>query len=181
MKDRCNLSAFVFSALSVLLVLGALSPREVEAGGSCRRSVIGTYLTTAMDGNVPPRMSRSIITLHSDHTLSIIDRDEGGSEAEFIDPFSDAQGAWRCTGRRSFTATTLNFTFPGPVGGGQQFIVRADYDVKFDRKTKELIGMLEITFFNLFGDFSDPLEGPPLPLPGAPFVFTFEGQRVTAD
>lgn len=89
-----------------------------------------------------------------------------------INPFGDAQGAWKCTPNGKITATTLNFSYPGAQGPG--FVARTDYSVTFDQKTQMLQGTVSIRFF----DFdANPLAD------DAPVVGTFDfaAQRVTTD
>ncbi len=88
----------------------------------------GSYLTTIRDseGNFA---SRSVITLHADHTMSAIDSGQGGPT--FF--FTSQRGSWKPNGSRRVAATAFDFPLP-PNGPG---IARADYamDVATDRRS----------------------------------------------
>lgn len=67
-----------------------------------------TYLTTITDANTGAFASRSVITLHADHSLTSIDSGQGGPSALF----SSQMGVWSTTPNAGVVARTLDFSFP---------------------------------------------------------------------
>jgi hypothetical protein len=66
-----------------------------------------SYITTVKDsaGNFA---SRGVITLHSDHTVSVIDSGPGGPS--FF--FTSQLGSWKPDGKGGLVARTIDFDFP---------------------------------------------------------------------
>src|SRR5262249_29728053 len=101
-----------------------------------------------------------VITLHTDHTMSVIDSGQGGP-ALF---FSSQLGSLRPDGKGGLVAKTIDFNFP-PAG-----VARLDYTITFD-KHGNAAGTITLTAFPLTGN---PLDG------GGTVVgtFTFVGQLI---
>lgn len=78
------------------------------ASNACRAALTGSYLATITDTKAAYQ-SRSLVTLHGDGTVSVVDSRQYRGENKLA--FSAQQGAWRCTGPRSATARTLDFGF----------------------------------------------------------------------
>ena len=176
-------ATFAICTLSAVSVPDVLNLNKVKAkpatdyrneapnyrDADCRSLVSGTYLTTlSQDGTTA---SRAIITLTQDGNIFVVDSNQGGVPGAF-NPFGDSQGAWKCTGNREITATTLNFSYPGSEGPGS--LARQNFRVTFDPSTGAVQGTLTRRFFNLN---ANPLEDD-APVGG---TFNLTGQRVTAE
>jgi hypothetical protein len=153
--------------VAALLVLGwfTLSPQKAKAAFQGNGNVVGagSYLTNITVAGTGAFSSRSVITLHADHTGTVIDSgQEGGTPT-----FSSQQGAWSPVGN-STDLTTLDFSFPPSAG-----IARVDYQINPGPAHGDINGTITLTVFPLNGD---PLHG------GGTVVgqFNFTGQRVTA-
>jgi len=124
--------------------------------------MVGSFLTTIVNYGTGGIASRSVITLHRDHTMSAIDSGQGGPSTEF----SSQLGAWKrgCDG--SATGRTLDFSFPPKAG-----IARVDYKFDADQPEDTIKGTIVLTTFPLN---ANPLDG------GGTVVghFEFTGQRI---
>jgi hypothetical protein len=141
--------------------------------GACAK-LAGTYLTSVftLAGDFS---LRGLLTFTPAGAMFVVESAEGGL-AGIANPYSDAQGAWKCVAKQGDTikaqATVLDFSFPGSLSS-QQFIVRVDYDISVDAPSGTIGGTLELRLF--------PLQGDPLNMPGPPVAeFEFEGERVRA-
>jgi hypothetical protein len=124
--------------------------------------MVGSFLTTIVNYGTGGVASRSVITLHRDRTMSVIDSGQGGPGTEF----SSQLGAWKrgCDG--SAKGRTLDFSFPPNAG-----IARVDYKFDGDQPKDTIKGTIVLTTFPLN---SNPLDG------GGTVVghFEFTGQRI---
>jgi hypothetical protein len=120
-----------------------------------------TYLTTITDANTGAFSSRSLITLHADHSIAVVDSGQGGPGVQF----SSQAGQWSTAPGAGLTARTLDFSFPSAG------IARVDYTFT-SINNQQVTGTITLTVFPLQGD---PLDG------GGTVVgtFNFTGQRVT--
>lgn len=151
----------VFSVLAVcVLALGGFAVLHGDNGfpGS-------TYLTTITNVSDGSFSSRSVITLHADHSLTAIDSGQGGPGVQF----SSQQGAWTSGSGPSgvvLVARTLDFSFPSAG------IARVDYTFT-TVNADQVAGTITLTVFGLH---DNPLDG------GGTVVgnFNFTGVRVTA-
>ena len=166
--SRGKFSAAVFG----MALCSALTIGKAQADDRCG-PLSATYLLTVLnsDGSFA---SRQVFTLTEDGNVIVDDSGQGGVTGVF-NPFTTAQGTWECGSRSSPTqanATTLDFSLPGSVAGGQT-IGRDDYNITFHAVSKTISGTIELRFF--------PLSGNPLvsPLPAPNSTFTFTGVRVT--
>ena len=78
----------------------------------------GTYLTTITNASDGSFSSRSVITLHADHSLAVIDSGQGGPGIQF----SSQMGVWATSPGAGVVARTLDFSFPSAG------IARVDYN-----------------------------------------------------
>src|SRR5262245_17475343 len=76
------------------------------------------YLTTITNANTGAFSSRSVITLHADHSMTAIDSGQGGPGTQF----SSQMGAWQTSPGAGVVARTLDFSFPSAG------IARVDYN-----------------------------------------------------
>jgi hypothetical protein len=154
----------VFAVLAVCLVTFAgWAALHGQSGAGSPNAVLGaTYLTTITNASTGAFSSRSLITLHTDHSFAAVDSGQGGPGVQF----SSQQGNWAQSPGATITARTLDFSFPPNAG-----IARVDYDIT-TVSADTLSGTITLTFFPLGGD---PLGGGGTP--GGTFNFT--GTRVT--
>jgi hypothetical protein len=121
-----------------------------------------SYVITIKDsaGNFA---SRGVITLHADHTMSVIDSNQGGP-AYF---FSSQLGSWQAGRNGKLVAKTIDFDYPP----GQD-VARLDYSFEYTHYGNQVQGTVVVTTF--------PLEnGNPLGDGGTVLgTFTFVGQLV---
>jgi hypothetical protein len=124
-----------------------------------------TFLVTITDANTGAFASRSVITLHSDHSVAVIDSgQEGGPVA-----FSSQQGTWAQDASGATVARTIDFSFPFATNGS----ARVDYKFNASSSANQVAGTIVLTFFPTNGN---PLDGGGTP--GGNFNFT--GVKVTA-
>ncbi len=171
MKHHKFLVTFSLLTTAVFMSLSTLNPHATNGGFrhlACGSFVAGSYLTTITNESTGENAYRSLITIFSDHNMSVIDAAEGGCASNF----SDQQGTWKCTGRRMITATALDFGFPDAS------IARLDYEAAFagqDVEAQKVKGTIEVNLF--FDPMADPFSH------DADLVqkLTFTGQRVKTD
>lgn len=153
-----------FSILSILVVLGAvasLNPPKASAQQNWSRDG-ASYVTTVRDAN-GDFASRGVISLHADHTISVIDSGQGGPSFYF----SSQLGSWKWDGKGGVVAKTVDFNYPPDAASA-----RLDYKISFDKDGDHVSGTITLITFPLLGD---PLDG------GGTVVgtFTFTGELVT--
>lgn len=99
------------------------------------------YLTTITDANTGAFSSRSVVTLHADHSMTAIDSGQGGPGVTF----SSQMGAWHTSPGAGVVGRTLDFSFP------QAGIARVDYN--FTSVNKDgVTGTITLTVFGLNDD-----------------------------
>jgi hypothetical protein len=121
-----------------------------------------TYLTTITDANTGAFSSRSIITLHADHSMTAIDSGQGGPGVQF----SSQMGAWTTApaGVAGVIGRTVDFSYPSAG------IARLDYVFKTTKDQTN--GTITLTVF--------PLDGDPQGSGGTVVGnFNFTGTRIT--
>src|SRR5690348_16061826 len=64
------------------------------------------YLTTITDANTGAFSSRSVVTLHADHSMTAIDSGQGGPGVQF----SSQMGAWHTSPNAGIVRVDYNFT-----------------------------------------------------------------------
>ena len=100
-----------------------------------------TYLTTITDAHTGAFASRSVITLHADHSLTSIDSGQGGPSAQF----SSQMGVWATSPGAGVVARTLDFSFPSAG------IARVDYNFTTINNA-QVSGTITLTVFPLNAD-----------------------------
>lgn len=100
-----------------------------------------TYLTTITDANTGAFSSRSVLTLHADHSMTAIDSGQGGPGVQF----SSQMGAWQTSPGAGVIARTLDFSFPSAG------IARVDYNFTAV-STDQVSGTITVTVFPLNAD-----------------------------
>ena len=120
-----------------------------------------TYITTITDANTGAFSSRSLITLHADHSIAAVDSGQGGPGVQF----SSQRGAWVTSPNAGVTARAFDFSFPNAG------IARVDYDFTTISGT-QVAGTITLTVF--------PINADPQGSGGTVIgTFNFTGQRVT--
>src|SRR3981081_3251812 len=120
-----------------------------------------TYLAPVKDssGNFT---TRTVLTLHADHTMSVVAADQGGPT--FF--FTSQLGSWKPEGKGGAVGKTLDFDYPPNAD-----VVRIDYTISFDPVHDRATGTETLTSF--------PLQGNPLDGGGTVLgTFTFSGELV---
>ena len=120
-----------------------------------------SYITTITDATTGAFASRSVIALHSDHTISVVDSGQVQPGLQF----SSQLGAW-APSEDGLVGRTFDFTYvPSPTS-----IARGDYTFKFTP---------EGTVTGTIALYSFPLASDPQGSGGTPIgTYTFVGQRV---
>jgi hypothetical protein len=149
MKGAENMRQLRFSVFfSLIVVLGSvalLNPANATAEHEGPRNG-ATYITTVLDssGNFT---TRTVLTLHADHTMSVVAADQGGPT--FF--FTSQLGSWKPDGKGGVVAKTLDFDYPPNAD-----VVRIDYTISFDSDHDRVTGTETLTAFPLQGN---PLDG----------------------
>jgi hypothetical protein len=123
----------------------------------------GTFLITITDAH-GAFASNSVITLHSDNSVAVVDSGQEGNGVSF----SSQQGVWEDGPGGTLKARTIDWSFPFATNGS----ARVDYTFNAGGGANKVSGSIVLTFF--------PPNGNPLDGGGSPGgTFTFTGQRVT--
>jgi len=148
----------IFGLLALLGVVALLHPQQATADAEFHGA---TYVTTVKDSN-GNFASRGVMTLHADHTMSVIDSGQGGP-AFF---FTSQLGSWKPDGDGGIVARTIDFDYPPNAA-----TARLDYTIHFGQDGGQTTGTITLITFPLTGN---PLDG------GGTVVgkFTFVGQIV---
>src|SRR5260370_24939748 len=103
--QQLRLPAF-FSLIAALGSVALLSPPNATADPEGPHTG-ATYITTVKDssGNFT---TRTVLTLHADHTMSVVAADQGGPT--FF--FTSQLGSWKPDGKSGVVAKTLDFDYP---------------------------------------------------------------------
>jgi len=106
-----------------------------------------SYLTTIKDstGNF---VSRGVITLHHDRTISVTDSGQGGPSYYF----SSQLGSWKPDGNHRIVARTIDFDFPT----SPKVVARVDFTLDLGENPNQVSGTITVTYFPLE---ADPLGG----------------------
>ena len=160
-RIRCW-ATFVSICLLAAASLSALP--HAEDGGEPVFSA-GSYLTIIRDAG-GYFASRSVITLHADHTMLAVDSGEQGP----ANNFGSQLGGWKPAGNHRILGRVIDFQYPlSPNGPG---VVRADYVIHLSSGSRHMTGTITVTAFllqaeNPFGDDGTPIG-----------TFPFEGERI---
>jgi hypothetical protein len=157
--QQLRLPAF-FSLIVTLGSVALLSPPNATADPEEPHNG-ATYVTTVRDssGNF---ITRTVLTLHADHTMSVVAADQGGPT--FF--FTSQLGSWKPDGKGGVVAKTVDFDYPPHAD-----VVRIDYTISFGPGHDQVTGTETLTSF--------PLQGNPLDGGGTGLgTFTFIGELV---
>jgi hypothetical protein len=160
-----HLRFWITLGVCTLLAAGPIASLRAQdnQGNEGNQSFQGaSFITTVKDSN-GIFASRSVIALHADHTMSVIDSGQGGPT--FF--FSSQLGSWKPGTTGGLVARTIDFDFPPNAD-----IVRADYTISLAQDGKTISGTITLTSFPLLGN---PLDGGGTVLG----TFTFTGQLIT--
>jgi hypothetical protein len=162
LKDEKNmkqlrLPAFfsLIAALGLVALLSSLNATAAPLGPYNG----ATYITTVKDssGNF---VTRTVLTLHADHTMSVVAADQGGPTSFFTSQL----GSWQPDGKGGVVGKTLDFDYPPNAD-----VVRIDYTISFDPAQDQATGTETLTSF--------PLQGNPLDGGGTSLgTYTFTGE-----
>ncbi len=123
--------------LFVMICAWMITPVMAVADGG---EFYGSYLTTiTLDGKFA---SRSVLTFHSDRTMSVVDSAQIRQDLMF----SEQQGAWKKHGNHVI-GQTIDFTFTPTPG-----LARNDYDLIVDEQNAKLNGHIELRIYEMDGD-----------------------------
>jgi hypothetical protein len=152
----------IFGILALVGSVALLHPQHATAYQDLNGPNGATYVTTVTDSS-GKFSSRGVITLHADHTMSVIDSGQGGPTAFFTSQL----GSWARVPNSNgeIIARTIDFNLPPSPG-----VARVDYTIHYEGN--QITGTITLTIFPLTGN---PLDG------GGTVVgtFTFVGQLVT--
>ena len=157
----------MFRPWSVLVLLACLGAVVLPAPQATADAPIvfrgATYLITLTNAK-GEFVSRGVITLHGDRTLSAINSGQGGPTSFFTSEL----GAWKSDGKGGAVGRTLDFDLPP----SSPDVVRLDYTFQFSDNDTQVKGTITLRTF--------PLQGNPLDGDGTVVgTFTFAGTRVT--
>jgi hypothetical protein len=133
----------IFSLVAALGSVTSLhAQNQNDQGGPSGAS----WVTTVKDSS-GVFSSRGVITLHADHTMSVIDSGQGGPT--FF--FSSQLGSWKWNTIGGVVARTIDFDFRPNAD-----VARLDYTISFSPDGSKVMGTITLTTFPLQ---SDPLDG----------------------
>lgn len=150
---RLSVTLGISGFLAAVSLFALLYPEKAVASDSLGGA---SYVTTIKD-STGKFASRGVITLHADHTMSVIDSGQGGP-AFF---FSSQLGSWKAKRNGEVLAKTIDFDFPP-----NQDVARLDYTLKFNQGGNQVTGTITLTTF-------PPETGNPLDGGGGTVVGTF--------
>jgi hypothetical protein len=129
-----------------------------------------SYLTTVTDSNGNFR-TRTVITLHADHTMSTVDADSGGPTYYFTGEF----GSWRPDGKGGAVGRTIDFDLYPHYLYPNGDVARIDYTISFQNDGPRIVGIVGTHTITIF-----PLQGNPFDGGGTNAgTFNFTGQLIT--
>ena len=133
--------------------------RAQEAGD--RGFSSGSYLiTNKVSGTF---FSRGVITLHADHTMSVIDSAQGGPTYYFTSQL----GSWKWDGKGRIVARTIDFDYPPDAD-----LARLDFTLDLSPDASQVTGTAVLTTYPL--EDANPFEGGGTVLG----TFTIEGELI---
>jgi hypothetical protein len=184
MRSNRSVATFMISGLLALTTPFFVNPHKADANdyseNQCRKSVVGTYLSTVTQTNTnsgQPTSYREIITFTAEGNLIANDSTAGGvpgSSNPADQPFGPIQGTWKCVGNNKIVAKVLNFGFLS--GSLPSYIAVTEYQLSFNPRTRTVNGSVTYDLFDLN---SNPLDPNTQPLPGGPFEFNYSGGQLT--
>ena len=160
MKKQIRILAVLAVGLLAWFGWSTLHPQKAAASNDPS----GTFLITINDATSGAFVSKSVVTLHADHSVAVIDSGQEGGPV----PFSSQQGVWEQDPSGVLEARTLDFSFPFATEGS----ARVDYKFNAGVPANQVQGSIVLTFF--------PPNGNPLDGGGTVGgTFNFTGTRVT--
>jgi hypothetical protein len=126
-RPRLSVSVGLLGLLACLGSVTLLHPQKVAA--DTEGFVSGSYVTTIKD-STGAFASRGVITLHADHTMSVIDSGQGGPQ--FF--FTSQLGSWKPDETGEVVGRTIDFDFPP-----NQSVARLDYTLKLGQDSSHRI------------------------------------------
>jgi hypothetical protein len=130
----------------LLAAVGSVVLLHAQGGGDL--GYFGrSYLTTITD-STGTFVSRGVITLHSDRTISVTDSGQGGPYYYF----SSQLGSWKPDSNGRIVARTIDFDFPP----SPSVVARVDFTFDFGEDPNQVTGTITVTYFPLE---ADPLGG----------------------
>jgi hypothetical protein len=166
MKHRSLCAKFGALTMAVAVAWGALlHPYKANASDDKHGSGDGaSYLTTVTDAN-GNFFTRGIITLHADHTMSVVEADSGGPTYYFTGEF----GSWRPDDTGGAVGMALDFDLYGHTVYPDGDVARVDYTMSF--QNDGIVGTETVTIF--------PLQSNPFGGGGTNVgTFNFTGQLI---
>ena len=147
-KNSRYFVSFMISGLLAVTIPVFINPHKADANeyseNLCRKSVVGTYLSTVNQTNSTsgqPSSYRETITFTADGNLIANDSTAGGipgSSNPVDQPFGPGQGRWKCTGNNEIVAKLLSFSFPsGSLPGN---IIVVEYHLSFNPQARTVNG-----------------------------------------
>lgn len=129
------------------------TPRRRGLGGQVARQEAGdrgfsggSYLiTNSVSGTF---FSRGVITLHADHTMSVIDSAQGGPTYFFTSQL----GSWKMDGNGRIVARTIDFDYPPSAD-----VARLDFTLDLSPDGSQVNGSALLTLYPLQDE--NPLQG----------------------
>ena len=160
MKQLRHVTFGIFGILALIGSVALLNPHKATADSEEFHHG-ASYLITIMDSS-GAFASRGVITLHADHTMSVIDSGQGGPT--FF--FTSQLGSWKPDNKGMVIAKAIDFDFPPNAD-----TARLDYTISFDHDRDQVSGTITLTTF--------PLRGNPFDGGGTVAgTFTFTGELV---
>jgi hypothetical protein len=157
--QQLRLPAF-FSAIVALGSVALVSPSHASAQSAVSPNG-ATYLTTVTD-STGAFYTRTVLTLHADHTMSVVAADQGGPTYFF----SSQLGSWQPDGKGGVVGKTIDFDYPPNAD-----VARIDYTISFNSALGQATGTETLTTF--------PLQGDPFGSGGTSLgTYTFTGELV---
>ena len=148
--------------IALLSAAGSAVALQVQAAGA--QGTRGrAYIVTVTD-STGQSVSREVITLHADHTMSVTDSAQGGPGYYFTSEL----GAWASKGRGRIVGRTIDFDLPPSPAD----LARLDFTLTLSGDRSRLAGSVTVTYFPT--DTADPLGD------GGTVIgtFTLAGQRI---
>ncbi len=158
MKHNRVFSIYAPVIVATFLCLNTLCSSKAGADSAIGDKIAGTYLLTEDDDG-----GSRIVTITADGNWF------GIHSYQLNNKFSNQQGTWKKTGKRTITVSTLNFSLLKDGVGSSLFSFTVNFDKTYQQVSGELSG-------KLFPHGVDPLD--PVAVPIKTFSNTFNGKRL---
>jgi hypothetical protein len=145
---------------ALLAAVGSVALSRAQEGGNQGFSGGSYLITNKLSGEY---FSRAVITLHADHTISVVDSAQGGPTYFFTSQL----GSWKQDSYGRIVARTIDFDYPPNAD-----VARLDFTLNLSRDGSRVTGNAVLTTFPI--EDQDPFGGG-----GTPFgTFTVEGELI---